>query len=137
MDIDTIDSEYRQLEQEAQETFQAIQALASKLQAADQASDPSAKEWLLDLKSIALQVQQEQLQMQTTLQALHGFVGNALQQPQMATQPTQMAAAQPAAAAQGGGMLQNFMGGGFGRAMEMGVGMGVGNQIIGSIFGNL
>jgi hypothetical protein len=136
MDIATIDSEYSQLEQEAQQTFQSVQALATKLQSADQGGDANAKEWLLDLKSIALQVQQEQLQMQTLLQALHGFAVNTMQSPAPAAVPQQMAAAQPQAMApQGGGMLQNFLGSGFGRAIEMGAGFGVGNQIINSIFG--
>ncbi len=135
MDVQTIDTEYEQLEQEAQQTFQSVEALASKLQAAAQAGDANAKDWLLDLKSVALQVQQEQLQMQTLLQALHGFTVNTLQQ-QPVPAPIEAAAPQPATAPQGG-MLQSFMGGGFGRAIEMGAGFGVGNQIISSIFGNL
>lgn len=137
MDIQAIDGQYQQLEQEAQQTFQAVQALASKLQAADVAGDANAKEWLLDLKSVALQVQQEQLQMQTVLQALHGFVTNSFQQQPVSAPAVQAPAVQPGAQASAGGMLENFMGSGFGRAIEMGAGFGVGNSIISSIFGNL
>ena len=78
MDVENIDREYRQLEQEAGETGQAIQGLAQKMQAAVQAGDANAKEWLLD-----------------------------------------------------------FLGGGFGRPIEMGTGLSIGNSLISSIFGNL
>jgi hypothetical protein len=145
VDVQTVDNEYQQLQQEQQETVQTIQALAGKLQTGTPAADTDVKEWLLDLKSIALQVQQEQLQMQTLLQAIHAYAANAVQQmPQQQYQPAPVAYAQPAAPAQqqggGGGGLGRFFGGNFGHAMESGVGMGAGfglsNAIIGSIFGN-
>ncbi len=135
MDVETIDREYSQLEQEAGETGQAIQALAQKMQAALQAGDANAKEWLLDLKGITLQVQQEQLQMQSVLQALHGFAVNTMQAP--AAQPASGQSAVSAPGPGGSGPLQNFLGGGFGRAIEMGAGFGIGNSLINSIFGNL
>lgn len=136
MDIATVDSQYQMLEQEMQQTAQTLQSLATKMQAADQAGDGNAKEWLLDLRNVALQVQQEQLQMQTLLQALHGFTVNTLQ-PAPPPQPMQMASAPAAAAAapQQGNALESFMGSGFGRAIEMGAGFGLANQLIGSIFG--
>jgi hypothetical protein len=34
----------------------------------------------------------------------------------------------------GGGMFGNFLGGGFGQAMEMGAGIGLGEDLINSIF---
>ncbi|MHB1536487.1 MAG: hypothetical protein ACYC1D_18130, partial [Acidimicrobiales bacterium] len=73
MNPETIDSEYSKLEQQADQASQAIQAFSQKLQAAVGSGDANAREWLLDLKSIALQVQQEQLQMQALLQAVHDF----------------------------------------------------------------
>jgi hypothetical protein len=106
------------------------------LQTAGDAGVAQAKEWILDLKGIALQIQQEQLQMQALLQALHGFAVNSLQEaPQaQAGAPMQAAAPQP----QGGGILSRFMGGGFGQAMTTGVGMGAGfgiaDSVISSIF---
>lgn len=136
MDVATVDSQYQLLEQETQQTVQSLQLLATKMQGADQSGDANAKEWLLDLRNVALQVQQEQLQMQSLLQALHGFAVNALQQAQPGTAAVQPTATQPAVSAnQPGNTLQNFMGSGFGRAIEMGAGFGLANQLIGSIFG--
>ena len=138
MDVETVDQEYQQLQQESQALTQAIQGFATKLQAAGDAGDAQAKEWILDLKSIALQIQQEQLQTQALLQALHGLTVNAMQPapPAQAAAPVQSAAPQP----QGGGMLSHFMGGGFGQAMTSGIGMGAGfglaDSVINGIFGN-
>jgi hypothetical protein len=132
MDTDTIDQEYQQLQQESQTLTQAIQDFATKLQTAGNAGEANAKEWILDLKGIALQIQQEQLQMQALLQALHGFVGNALQPAPQA--PAQAATTQ----LHGGGLLSRFQGGGFGQAMTQGIGMGAGfglaDSLISSIF---
>jgi hypothetical protein len=134
LDVETVDQEYQELQQESQQLTQAIQAFAGKLQAADQGGNAQAKEWLLDLKGIALQIQQEQLQMQALLQALHGFAVNTLQQ----SAPVQAAPVQAAPVQQGGGVLSRFMGGGFGQAMTQGIGMGAGfglaDSLINSIF---
>ena len=138
MDVETVDQEYQELEQESQQLTQAIQAFASKLQAAGDAGDAQAKEWVLDLKGIALQIQQEQLQTQALLQALHGFVVNNVPEgPQaQATAPAQAAVPQ----GRGGGLLSRFSGGGFGQAMVSGMGMGAGfglaDSVINGIFGN-
>lgn len=83
MDTATIDQAYGQLQGEFQDVARSIQALAEKLQAAAQAGDTNAPEWLLDLKQVAL-----------------------------------------------GGFLNS----GFGRAMELGAGIGLGEDIINSIF---
>ena len=144
MDVQTIDNEYQQLQQETQETIQAIQSLAGKLQPAAQTGDTNAKDMLLDLKAIALQVQQEQLQVQTLLQAIHAYAVNTMQPiqpiPAAYTQQPAAYAQQPAAPAQSGGGIGRFFGGNFGRSIEQGAGMGVGfgltNAVIGSIFGN-
>jgi hypothetical protein len=139
VDVATVDQEYQQLQQESAELTQAIQAFASKLQTAGDAGDAAAKEWVLDLKGIALQIQQEQLQVQALLMALHDFVGNALQT--QTAPPAQAAALQGAPQQQqGSGLLSRFRGGGFGQAMAQGVGMGAGfglaDSVINSIFGN-
>jgi hypothetical protein len=142
VEVETVDQEYQQLQQESQQLTQAIQEYAGKLQTASSAGDAQAKEWLLDLKGIALQIQQEQLQMQALLQALHGFATNNIPEtpvPQVA--PAQaIAPVQQPAPAPGGGILSRFRGGGFGQAMVQGVGMGAGfglaDSVIGSIFGN-
>jgi hypothetical protein len=96
--------------------------------------------WTLPMSIVGDQVQQEQLQMQALLQALHDLTVNHLSNPEpapvqyQAPQPTY--APQPAYAVQsggGGGMLSRFMGGGFGRAIAMGAGFGLGDDIINSI----
>lgn len=140
MNPETIDSEYSKLEQAVDATGSAVEAFAQKLQAAA-ATDPNAKDWLLDLKSIALQVQQDHLQMQSFMQAVHDFTVSHLAEQAPAQQMVQQPvyAAQPAYGYQqpmagGGGMLGRFMGGGFGRAIAMGAGFGIGDDIINSIF---
>lgn len=142
MNPETIDSEYAKLQGDTEQVGQAIQALSQKLQAAAGAGDVNARDYLLDLRSIALQVQQEQLQMQALLQAMHDLTVNHLSSPQpepaqyyQAPQPVY--APQPAYTMQqggGGGMLSRFMGGGFGRAIAMGAGFGIGDDIVNSIF---
>ena len=153
MDVATIDQQYQLLEQEGSQLGQLIDVLASKMQGS---GDDRTKEWLLDLKSIALQMQQEQLQVQSLLQALHGFVVNTLQPPPAPSYeppvapPPQYQAAQPASYAappassfgqgpQRAGVLSRFTGSNFGQSMSSGVGMGVGfglaDSLINSIFG--
>lgn len=148
MDVQTIDQQYQQLESQAQQTIQGIRDLAGKLSTASQAGNQDAKEWLLDLKSVALAIQAEQNQVGLLLQALHGFVAN---QGQPLTQlPPQQApwggpVQQPAPYYQSGygtapmtggmgGMLGNFLNSGFGRAVEMGLGFGLGDDLINKIF---
>src|SRR5438477_9440136 len=137
MDVETIDQEYQQLEQESSLVGQAIQNLAAKLQSAGSAGNTQANDWVLDLKSIALQIQQEQLQMQALLQALHGFTVNTLQQSPPPTAPA-MQSMPAAAPSPHGGVLSRFMGGNFGQAMTQGVGLGAGfglaDSVINSIF---
>jgi hypothetical protein len=143
MDIQTIDSQYSQLQGQAQQTVQELKDLATKLQAAQQAGNPDAREWLLDLKSIALAIQAEQNQVSNLLQALHGFVENqsqALQQmPQQnpwGQQPQQqpMPYPQQGYPQQGGGLLGGLFNSGFGRAIVTGAGFGIGDDIINKIF---
>jgi hypothetical protein len=136
---ETIDSEYSKLRQQGDQTGQALTAFSQKLQTASDGGDAAAKEWLLDLKSIALQVQAEQLQVQALLQAMHDFtvshLSEAPPQPQYAA-PQPQYAPQPAYGYQqggGGGILSRFMGGGFGRAIVTGAGFGIGDDIINHI----
>ena len=152
MDIQTIDSQYGQLQSQAQQTVQELKDLATKLQTAAQSGNQDAREWLLDLKSIALAIQAEQNQVSNLLQSLHGFVENqhqALQQmPQsVPSTPWQQNPAQPyppqpypqqAYPQQGypqqGGMLGGLFNSGFGRAIMTGAGFGIGDDLINKIF---
>jgi hypothetical protein len=152
VDPETVDQNYAQLQQQAQQTAAQIQALAGKLQAAAAAGDPNAREWMLDLKEITLGVQQEQGQVSLLLQSIHSMVDNHVQtmgqpqyqqaqyqqpgyQPPQYQQPGyQQPGYQPQYQQGPGGMLQKFLGGGFGRAIVTGAGFGIGDDIIRSIF---
>ena len=158
MDVQTIDQQYAQLQGQSQQTAQALQTLGAKLQTAAQAGDQQAREWLLDLRELALAFRSEQDQVANLLQALHAFVANAAQvQNQAIAAPQQQAAwgqapgyqpqpsyapqsgfAQPsqgyAPPQQGGGMLGGFLNSGFGRAIEMGAGFGLGEDLLSKIF---
>jgi hypothetical protein len=154
VDPETVDQNYAQLQQQAQQTAAQIQTLASKLQAAAAAGDPNAREWMLDLKEITLGVQQEQGQVSLLLQSIHSMVNNHVQttgqpgyqqpgyqqggyqqQPQYQQPGYQQGGYQQPQYQQGsGGMLQQFLGGGFGRAIMTGAGFGIGDDIINKIF---
>ncbi|HEX2820439.1 MAG TPA: hypothetical protein VHO07_09780 [Streptosporangiaceae bacterium] len=143
MDPETVDQNYAQLQQQGQQTAALIQVLASKLQAAATAGDSNAREWALDLKEITLGVQQEEGQVSLLLQSIHSLVDNHVQatappqdqlpqyqQPQY-QQPQYQ---QPQYQQGGGGTLQRFLGGGFGRAIVTGAGFGIGDDLINKIF---
>lgn len=139
MDVETIDQNYAQLQQQGRQTMQLIQALANKLQAAAAGGDQNAREWQLDLKEIALAVRDEEGQTSTLLGSIHSMIDNHVQQVTTATtpppgyqQPYPMQAGYPGGG--GGGMLQRFLGGGFGRAIATGAGFGIGDEIIQNIF---
>jgi hypothetical protein len=144
VDPETVDQNYAQLQQQAQQTAGLIQTLAGKLQTAAAAGDQNAREWLLDLKEITLGVQQEQGQVSLLLQSIHSMVDNHVQsmaqpqyqQGQYQQQPGyQQPQYQQGQYQQGpGGMLQNFLSGGFGRAIVTGAGFGIGDDIINKIF---
>ena len=164
MDIETIDQNYQQLQNQGQQTVRALSELAGKLQRAAEAGDMNAREWLLDLKEVALEVRTEQSQVGMLLQSLHGFVANQLQnqqqpydrvpqqppysqqqqqqfqQPQYQQQYQQQPYAQQGYGqqgyqGQGGGMLGRFMGSGFGQAVTMGAGFAIGDDLINDLFG--
>ena len=146
MDIQTIDSNYNQLHSQAAQTVQELKDLAGKLQAAASSGDQNAREWLLDLKSIALAIQAEQNQVSNLLQALHGFVENQAQQlPQQSwgnqSQPYPPPQPYPQQGyggypqqQQGGGFLGGLFNSGFGRAIVTGAGFGIGDDLINKIF---
>lgn len=152
MDPQVIDQQYGQLQQQAQQTAGGISMLAEKLKAAAQSGNQDAREWMLDLREIALAIQAEQNQVTALLQALHAFVagqggspaplpdeqpppwrGGPPAQPWSGSpQPAYPPQQQPGST---GGMLGGFMNSGFGRAVAMGAGFGIGDDLINSIFG--
>jgi uncharacterized phage infection (PIP) family protein YhgE len=151
MDIQTIDNNYNQLQSQAAQTVQELKDLAVKLQTAAGAGNTDAREWLLDLKSIALAIQAEQNQVSNLLQSLHGFVEHQAQQlpqqlppqqgwgnpppqgyPQQQGYPPQGYGGYPQAG--GGGILGGLFNSGFGRAIVTGAGFGIGDDLINKIF---
>ena len=148
MDLQVVDQAYGQVRAQDQEIVQELQALAGKLQTAAQAGNVDAREWLLDLRQLALAVQGQQQQMNLLLQAIHAAWQNQMAAPQMA-QPMQAPAYAPAAqgyapspmgfaqpAAGGGimGALGGLLNSSFGQAIEMGAGIGLGEDLINKLF---
>jgi hypothetical protein len=149
MDIQTIDSAYQQLQNEGAQTASKLQALAAKLQAAAAAGDQNAREWLLDLREVALAVQTEEAQVASLLQAMHAFAVTQMQgapapgyPPQPGYPPAgyppqgypQPGYPQPGYPQPGGNPLSGFLSSGFGRAIEAGLGFGIGDDLINKIF---
>lgn len=157
MDVQSVDAAYGQLQNQAETTVQELKALAGKLQTASQAGNPDAREWLLDLREIALAIQAEQNQVSNLLQQLHGFVENQAravqtlpasvpqslpqaawqQQPQQPNYPPQGYPQQvypQQGYPQGGGVLGGLFNSGFGRAILTGAGFGIGDDLINKIF---
>ena len=149
MDIKTIDNQYGQLQTQAQQTVGELQTLAQKLQAAAQSGDQNAREWFLDLKSIALAIQAEQNQVANLLGALHNFAAAQAQaqqlpqsvpqtpwggQPAYPPQPAYPAQQPYYPQAQQGGILGELFNSGFGRAIVTGAGFGIGDDLINKIF---
>jgi hypothetical protein len=153
VDTDTVDRQFSALQQQAQQTASLIAALAGKLSTAAAGGDPNAREWGLDLKEIALAIRDEQSTTTELLQAIHALIDSHVS----AASSQSPAAAQPAAyypppteysqppqyqpsyqqPTQGGGTLQRFLGGRFGQAIVTGAGIGVGDDIVNSIFDRL
>jgi hypothetical protein len=152
VDIDTVDPQFSTLQQQAQQTASLIATLAGKLSTAAAGGDSNAREWGLDLKEIALAVRDEQSTTTELLQAIHALIGNhvttaaspsTLPAPQPAYYPAPAEYGQPQyqpgyqQPAQAGGALQRFLGGRFGQAIVTGAGIGIGDDIVNSIFDRL
>ncbi|QDH17556.1 hypothetical protein [Swingsia samuiensis] len=136
MDIQTVEQTYNQLVQQSQQSAQALQNLANKMQSAAQNGDMQAREWSLDLRELALSFQAEQQQVANLLQQLHSAMENAsnmqqgyAQQPQAPVQVVEQQQ-QPAS----GNFLSNILNSGFARSVEAGAGFGIGNDLIKEIF---
>jgi hypothetical protein len=151
VDTETVDRQFSALQQQAQQTATVIRTLADKLSTAAAAGDPNAREWALDLKEIALAIRDEQSTTTELLQAIHALVDNHVAatapaqpyypptaqyaQPPQYQGPYQPQYQQPAPS--GGGGLQRFLGGRFGQAIVTGAGIGIGDDIVNSIFDRL
>ncbi len=153
MNTETVDRQFTALQSQADQTASLIHALVDKLSAAAAAGDPNAREWGLDLKEIALAIRDEQATTTELLQAIHGLVDDHVTSapPPVPAEPTYSAPAGYAAPPQyqqpqyqpqyaqyqqpaTGGALQRFLSGRFGQAMVTGAGIGIGDDIVNSIF---
>ncbi|HUZ04128.1 MAG TPA: hypothetical protein VMU62_02130 [Acidobacteriaceae bacterium] len=135
MDIQTMDQQYSQLQTASQQVAQELKDLAAKLQTEQSNGNQNAREWLLDLKEVALAIQQQQQQTMNLLQAIHGFVANQNQAygyPQAS--PGDYGQFVNGAPMQPQGGLGGFLHSGFGRAITMGLGFGLGDDLINKIF---
>ncbi len=149
MDTEAVDRQFGVLQNQAQQTAVLIQALAEKLSTAAAGGDTNAREWGLDLKEIALAIRDEQSTTTGLLQAIHALVDGHVAaaepayypppaqyaQPPQYQAPYQPQYQQPAPA--GGGALQRFLGGRFGQAIVTGAGIGIGDDLVNSIFDRL
>jgi hypothetical protein len=139
MDTSSIDQAYGQLQGEFQDVAKSVQTLAEKLQAAANSGDNNAREWLLDLKQIALDIKDEQVQVNGLLQEIHAYVDQANQHLQQMPQQMPMPSGFGGGMFGGGGprrggLFGGMLGGGFGQALEMGAGIGLGEDLINNIF---
>ncbi len=146
MDTAIIDQEYQKLQNATNGVEQTIKELASKLKQARDAGNDNAKEWILDLKEIAVAVQGEQNQMVSFLQTLHGnlpqtqdvlnnqqntYMQQNQQMPQQQNDYQQQQQQQVPQKKKG--FFSSLLGSSFGSAIEMGAGFGIGDDLINSI----
>ncbi|MHB8301464.1 MAG: hypothetical protein ACYDC6_01310 [Acidobacteriaceae bacterium] len=137
MDIQTIEQQYAQVQTASQQVYQELQSLAAKLQTESANGNQNAREWVLDLKEVALAIQSQQQQTMNLLQAIHGFVANqsqayAASYPQPVPQSGFLPTGMPQPQQPGG--LGGFLQSGFGRAVVTGLGFGLGDDLINKIF---
>lgn len=130
MDYQTAENQAVQLQNQANQVGQNVKALADKLQA--KLSDAGlARELLLDLREIALSIQQQNQSAVTLIQQMaeyiHGLETHIDSQPQQNYQ-TRGWSSQPYAGSSGG-FLGNVMSG-----LGMGAGFGIASDLVGSIF---
>jgi hypothetical protein len=141
MNIETVDQQFSQLQNASQQVEQELKELAAKLQAESTNGNQQAREWVLDLREIALAIQSQQQQTMNLLQAIHGFVANQ-NQAYNAGYPAPVPGGYPQSGFYQGAPMQGqprgglggFLQSGFGRAMEMGLGVGLRDDLINKIF---
>lgn len=131
MDYQTAESQAMQLQNQANQVGQQLRQMADKLQA--KITDPAlARELMLDLREVAIAVQQQNqsalMIIQQMAQYIHMLESNLQMQPQPTFQPRGWAT-QPYPT-MGGGFMGNLATG-FG----LGAGFGLGEDLVNDIFG--
>lgn len=132
MDYTDATNQIAQIEQQTQQLAQQFQALAQKLNSA--APNPqTGKEWVLDLKQIAINVQSQNQQLAAMVNQMAEHMHNLEQQLDTHPNPSMQARGWGSQyAARGGGFWGNVTSG-----LGMGAGFGVANALIGGIFSAL
>ena len=132
MQYDDATNQITQIEQQTQQLAQQFQALAQKLNSA--APNPeTGKEWVLDLKQIAINVQSQNQQLAAMVNQMAEHMRNLEQQLDTHPNPTMQARGWGGSfAPRGGGFWGNVTSG-----LGMGAGFGVANALIGGIFNAL
>ena len=131
MDYQTAESQAAQLQTQAMQVAQSLKDLADKLQS--KVSDPQlARELMLDLREVAVAVQLQNqsalMLIQQMAQYIHALESNLQTLPQAGLQPRGWAM-QPYPTATGG-FMGNVVSG-----LGLGAGIGLAEDLVGSIFG--
>nr|WP_230844477.1 hypothetical protein [Acetobacter pasteurianus] len=130
MDIQAIDQTYNQFQAQAQQSATALQTLCAKMQTAADGGDMQAREWLLDLKELALSLRDEQSQVINLLQALHTALATQVQQNVAPPQPSALSTVKPEVE----NVLNDVINSGFAHSLASGAGFGIGNTLINKLF---
>lgn len=120
MDMQTVEAEYSQLQGKSQEITNGLVSLAHKLKSASDRGDADAGEWLFNLRELALSIKQEQQQVMAVMQAVH----------QAAKNDTSNQRQENYRPGHSGGFLNEVEHSGFGHAIIMGAGFGIGDDLI-------
>ncbi len=132
MDYTDATHQIAEIEQQTQDLAQQFQSLAQKI--SSQAPDPATgKEWMLDLKQIAINVQSQNQQLAAMVNQMAEHIHDLEQQLDTHPNPTMQARGWGSQMApRGGGFWGNVTSG-----LGMGAGFGVANMLIGGIFNAL
>lgn len=132
MQYDDATNQISQVEKQNQTLAQQFQDLGQKL--STKAPDPTTgKEWLLDLKQLALSVQGQNQQLMSMVNQMAEHIHNLEQQLDTHPNPTMQARGWGAQSAPGGGGFWGNVTSGLG----MGAGFGIADSLIGGIFNML
>lgn len=138
MDNYTLQQQATQLQQLFQQNRQNLQQMAQRLQARVTQGDPDAREMLLDLREAAIGIQQEQQQAMALIQQLAQAAptpAQPVQQPVLSSGYAVPAQAQaPVSGSSGGGLFSELAHSGIGRAIALGAGFAIGEDIVDDIF---
>jgi hypothetical protein len=118
-----IDMQFQQLQQAMQETENRLSGVVQQLRGSN---NPEIREMEYSLRELALSLRQERVMVSDLLSGMHARYSQSFGQAS-APQPT-------VGQSPSGGFLSDFLNSGFGRAIEMGAGFGIGDDLINKLF---